>query len=123
MKRIVIDLDETISIRPTNGNYENAVPKLDVIEKLRLYKNLGYKICVFTARNMRTYNGNLGLINKHTLPVIHQWLDEHRVPFDEILIGKPWCGEGGFYVDDRAVRPSEFITLTETEILELVDNE
>lgn len=123
MKRIVIDLDETISAKNEHENYANARPKYDVIAKLKFYKDQGYRICIFTARNMRTYDGNIGLINVHTLPIITKWLDEHSVSYDEIVVGKPWCGEQGFYVDDRAIRPSEFVSLTETEITNLLNDE
>jgi len=121
MKRIVIDLDETISTKNENESYANAQPKNKVIEKLRYYKNQGYCITIFTARNMRTYNGNIGLINIHTLPTIINWLDQHSIPYDEVVVGKPWCGEHGFYVDDRAIRPSEFVSLSETEIANLLN--
>jgi capsule biosynthesis phosphatase len=69
---------------------------------------------------MRTYEGNVGKINIHTLPVITKWLTEHDVPFDEILVGKPWCGNEGFYVDDKALRPDEFTRLSFEEISELL---
>ena len=39
MKRIVIDLDETISTKNENESYANAQPKNKVIAKLRYYKN------------------------------------------------------------------------------------
>jgi capsule biosynthesis phosphatase len=123
MKRIIIDLDETLSTKKENENYANAQPKNDVIAKLRYYKKQGYSICIFTARNMRTYDGNIGLINVHTLPVITKWLDEHSVPYDEIVVGKPWCGEQGFYVDDRAIRPNEFAALSESEIANLLNEQ
>lgn len=123
MKRIVIDLDETLSTKNKNENYANAQPKNEIIEKLRYYKNQGYSICIFTARNMRTHHGNIGLINVHTLPVIIKWLDKYDVPYDEIVVGKPWCGEQGFYVDDRAIRPNEFASLTESEIANLLNQQ
>lgn len=69
-----------------------------------------------TARNMRTYEGNIGKINIHTLPIIIDWLNKHNVPFDEIIVGKPWCGNEGFYVDDRAVRPDEFSRMSMDEL-------
>ncbi|HFM3195463.1 TPA: capsular biosynthesis protein, partial [Escherichia coli] len=47
----------------------------------------------------------------------------NNIPYDEIIVGKPWCGTNGFYVDDKAIRPSEFISLSETEIAELLDKE
>ena len=72
---------------------------------------------------MRTYEGNVGKINIHTLPVIIEWLHTHKVPYDEIIVGKPWCGEDGFYIDDRAVRPSEFANLSYFEITQLLEKE
>ncbi|TOH10543.1 capsular biosynthesis protein, partial [Vibrio parahaemolyticus] len=75
------------------------------------------------ARNMRTYEGNIGKINIHTLPIITKWLNEHNVPYDEILVGKPWCGHDGFYIDDRAIRPSEFVNLSYSQITQLLEKE
>ncbi|HDV1602157.1 TPA: capsular biosynthesis protein, partial [Escherichia coli] len=66
---------------------------------------------------------NIGLINKNTLPIIINWLDENNIPYDEIYVGKPWCGHEGFYVDDKAIRPSEFINKTYEEIVELLRKE
>lgn len=45
------------------------------------------------------------------------------MPYDEIIIGKPWCGYDGFYVDDKAIRPSEFISLNYEQIKELLKKE
>ena len=72
---------------------------------------------------MRTYDGNLGLINANTLPVVMRWLDENDIPYDEILMGKPWCGIDGFYVDDKAVRPNEFKELSYEKIKELIGSD
>jgi capsule biosynthesis phosphatase len=57
------------------------------------------------------------------LPIIIEWLDKHDIPYDEILVGKPWCGNEGFYVDDRAVRPSEFAAMSFKEVTELLAKE
>ena len=122
MKNIVIDLDETLTIAGS-GDYSDKQPRLDVIEMLQHYRDDGFKITIFTSRNMRTYEGNIGLINANTLPTILVWLEKHNVPFDEILVGKPWCGFDGFYVDDKAIRPSEFINLSYAEIQELLRKE
>ncbi len=72
---------------------------------------------------MRTYDGNVGKINIHTLPTIIEWLDKHAVPYDEIHVGKPWCGFEGFYIDDKAIRPSEFVNLSYDEIQGLLSKE
>lgn len=122
MKRLVIDLDGTLTMADTK-DYKNVSPNLDVVEKLKWYKKEGFTIVISTARNMRTYEGNVGKININTLPVITEWLDKHNIPYDEILVGKPWCGFEGFYVDDRAIRPSEFSSLTLEEVHELIEKE
>jgi capsule biosynthesis phosphatase len=122
MKRLIIDLDETITLACPDG-YENAVPNLPLIEKLRDYQVSGFEIVISTSRNVRTFAGNIGKINVHTLPVILAWLEKHRVPCDEIYVGKPWCGHEGFYVDDKAIRPSEFLRYTLDEIYVLLASE
>ena len=119
MKRIVIDLDNTISIT-VKGNYQEAIPVPGMVNKIKEYKESGFEIIIYSSRNMRTYEGNIGKINIHTLPVIIEWLNKFNIPFDEIHIGKPWCGENGFYVDDRAIRPDEFKKLSYGEISELL---
>ena len=120
MKRLIMDLDETIC-QTEDGNYAEAIPILGVVEKLREYKAEGFEIVIHTSRNVRTFEGNIGKISAYTLPVIIDWLRKHEVPYDEIYVGKPWCGHEGFYVDDKAIRPSEFLALSRKEIAELLN--
>lgn len=121
MKRLVVDLDDTLTKNNPELSYSEKEPNIPLIEKLREYKEQGFEILIQTARNMRTYQGAVGKINAHTLPVIIEWLDKHNVPYDEIYVGKPWCGTEGFYIDDRAVRPSEFLSLSLEEIHTLIE--
>lgn len=120
MKRLIVDLDDTISFT-TNGDYKNALPDVEMIEKLVEYKNLGFDIIINTSRNMRTYSGVVGLINKNALPIIIEWLDLNNVPYDEIYVGKPWCGFEGFYIDDKSIRPDEFKNYTYEQILKIIN--
>jgi capsule biosynthesis phosphatase len=120
VKRLVMDLDGTITQDNAARSYADKEPNLAVIEQMRSYKDNGFTIVIHSARNMRTYNGSIGKINVHTLPVILAWLDRHSVPYDEVVVGKPWCGTEGFYVDDRAIRPSEFASLSLEEIRVLI---
>lgn len=115
MKRLIMDLDETIC-STQNSDYSTSTPKTEIIEKLREFKARGFEIVISTSRNMRTYEGNTGKITANTLPIIIEWLNKHNVPYDEIYIGKPWCGHEGFYVDDKAIRPDEFATLSYEQI-------
>lgn len=120
LPKIIIDLDGTLTIDHSAKDYRDKEPNAEVVEKLRFYAAKGYRIVIQTARNMRTYGGNVGLINVHTLPIILEWLKTHDIPHDEVVVGKPWCGNGGFYVDDRAIRPSEFVRLSDEEITALL---
>ncbi|MBN8133427.1 HAD hydrolase family protein [Vibrio vulnificus] len=122
MKKLIVDLDGTLT-QANTADYKNVLPRLDVIEQVRNYKQQGFDVVIATARNMRTYEGSVGKINIHTLPIITEWLDRHEVPYDEIIVGKPWCGHEGFYIDDRAVRPSEFVNLNSEEINQLFEKE
>ena len=118
MKRIIIDLDNTLCF--SDSNYRNALPNQAVIDRLREYRANGFEIVVHTSRNMRTYEGRVGKINVHTIPVILDWLQLYDVKFDELVVGKPWCGDEGFYVDDRAIRPNEFVSLNLEEVAKLL---
>ncbi len=122
MKRLIVDLDDTVCYTK-KGDYENSIPNSTVIEKLREYKISGFEIVIFSSRNMRTYQSNLGKINIFTLPKIIEWLRKYDVPFDEVLVGKPWCGFEGFYIDDKAIRPSEFIKFSYDEIINILSQE
>jgi capsule biosynthesis phosphatase len=116
MKRLIIDLDGTIARDDPSRNYADREPISAVVAKLRAYHEDGFTIVIYSSRNMRTFNNSIGKITAHTLPVIIEWLRRHEIPYDEIYIGKPWCGSEGFYVDDRAVRPSEFVSLSLSQI-------
>jgi len=71
---------------------------------------------LFTSRNMNSYGGNIGMINANTAKVLLAWLDKWEIPYDEIVYGKPWPGHKGFYVDDRTIRPDEFLKCTVDEM-------
>lgn len=123
MKRIVVDLDGTLTIDAASVPYEEKEPNTLMIERLRQYKAEGFEIVIATARNMRTYGGSIGHITAKTLPVVIEWLNRHGVPYDELHVGKPWCGTEGFYIDDKAIRPSEFLSLNYGEIRSLLAQE
>ena len=119
-RTLIFDLDGTICpIKKENEKYEDIVPNAKMIEKMKEYKKMGARIIINTSRNMRTYNGNLGLINANTAKVLLAWLDKWDIPYDEILYGKPWAGHRGIYIDDRAVRPDEFEKYTYEELEEI----
>ncbi|KAA6229832.1 HAD-IIIC family phosphatase [Campylobacter sp. LR264d] len=121
MKNLLIDLDNTLTIDEKEVSYENKRVNLKLANKLVEYKKMGFKIIIFTSRNMKSFNGNIKKIRESTLPLIIGWLEKNNIIYDEIIVGKPWCGEEGFYVDDKAIRPSEFENLNYDEICKLLD--
>ena len=114
---LVMDVDGTIcpSKRP-GQSYAELEPDAAIVERIRWYREQGWYVVLQTSRNMRSYEGNVGLINANTLPELVEWLQRNEVPYDEIHVGKPWAGHDGFYVDDRALRPAEFLALAPEEV-------
>ncbi|MBP3197885.1 MAG: capsular biosynthesis protein [Butyrivibrio sp.] len=116
----IFDIDGTLCpIKKKEEKYEDLVPYRNIVDKLRFYKENGAKIILFTSRNMNSYGGNIGLINKYTARVLSEWLSKWDIPYDEIIYGKPWPGHNGFYVDDRTIRPDEFLTKSVDELDEI----
>lgn len=118
---LVVDIDGTLcSIKDSDQSYADLEPRQDMLDKLGEYQQKGFRILLYTSRNMNTYKNNIGQINKYTAPVLLEWLAKWEVPYDEILFGKPWPRKRGFYIDDRAVRPDEFLSLSEEQIQKLL---
>ena len=117
------DTDGTLCpIKKKDEEYIDLVPFKEMVDKLKEYKEGGAKIVLFTSRNMNSYGGNIGLINANTAKVLLKWLDKWEIPYDEIIYGKPWPGHKGFYVDDRTVRPDEFLKYSVDELDEICKN-
>ncbi len=121
---IVFDIDDTICEKKREGQeYIDLEPKMEVVNKLKEYRKKGWYIILLTARSMRTHEGNIGRINAQTAKVVFEWLDKNDIPYDEVHFGKPWCGKNGFYVDDKAIRPDEFVNLSLEEITKLISTD
>lgn len=117
---LVVDIDGTLCpIKKANESYAELVPFEDMVDKLRKCKAQGAKIVLYSSRNMNSYKGNIGLINKNTAPVLFDWLKKWDIPYDEIVFGKVWPGHKGFYIDDRSIRPDEFLKHTPDELNEI----
>ena len=123
MKRLVMDIDGTLTYLSPGTSYSEVKPRLDMIEKVKEYHRQGFEIILYTSRNMNTYNKSIGEITAFTVPVIIEWLNKYCVPYNELHIGKPWCGKEGFYVDDKAIRPSEFKEMSLEEVHQLLEQE
>ena len=118
-KVLVLDIDGTLCEKKGDKSYLELKPIKEVVDKVNSYKANGFSIVLHTSRNMRTYDGNIGKINANTLKDLFKWLDQNDICYDEIHVGKPWAGTEGFYVDDRAIRPNEFVNLNYDQIKKL----
>ena len=107
-KTIVIDIDGTFCGKPIGSDYSKCKPIQDVCEKLRYQNSIGTYIILYTSRNMRSFNGNIGLINKHTSSILNSWLLKNDIPYDELYFGKPW-GKDLSYIDDKSLSIKRFL--------------
>ena len=116
----IFDVDGTLCpIKKQEQRYEDLEPYPQMVKKLKMYSQQGAKIVLFTSRNMRTFQGDIEQIKTHTAPKLLKWLEKWDIPYDEVIFGKPWPGTYGFYVDDRAVRPDEFLSGSPEQLAEL----
>jgi capsule biosynthesis phosphatase len=117
---LVVDIDGTLcAIKEPGQRYEDLAVEPLMLAKLRSLVDQGWRIILHSSRGMRTYDGNLEDINREVLPVLLNWLETRGVPFHELHMGKPWAGANGFYIDDRAVRPREFLERSFEELAAL----
>jgi capsule biosynthesis phosphatase len=121
---LVVDVDGTLCpIKREDQEYEDLLPDAEMVARLRELVASGWRVIIQSSRNMNSFEGNIGAINATTLPVLVSWLERHSIPYDEIHVGKPWPGDNGFYVDDRAVRPREFLSFDLEELRTLCDRD
>lgn len=110
-KVLVVDVDGTLCpIKEPDQSYADLPAFAAMRERLIELRSDGWRIVLSSSRGMRTHNGCEAAIEREVLPTLLGWLERNGVPFDQIRLAKPWAGTDGFYVDDRTVRPREFLT-------------
>jgi capsule biosynthesis phosphatase len=100
-KKYCFDLDNTLVTFPKIKNdYTSVEPIPQNIEMVRMLKNLGHIIIIYTARRMKTHSGNVGKIMADIGKITFDTLDKFNIPYDEIFFGKP---NADYYIDDLAI--------------------
>jgi len=100
-KRFCFDLDNTLVTFPKiEGDYSSVEPIENNINMLKYLKNFGHTIIIYTARRMKTYQGNQGKVLADIGRVTFETLEKFKIPYDEIYFGKPLAD---YYIDDLAV--------------------
>ena len=109
-KALVVDIDGTLcDIKRPGQSYADVAPEPQMVDRLRRLRADGWRIILSSSRGMCTHDGNPGAVALHVMPALLDWLARHDIPCDELHLAKPWPGAQGFYIDDRAVRPREFL--------------
>jgi hypothetical protein len=99
-KRFCFDLDNTLVTYPTIKNdYSTVEPIKKNIKFLKYIKSFGHTIIIYTARRMKTHDGNVGKLLCDIGKVTFDTLEKFKIPFDEIYFGKPYAD---YYIDDLA---------------------
>ena len=100
--RICVDLDGVVcQLRKPGQTYADVDAVPGAIQKLRKLRSAGHVIIIYTARHMKTCDGNVGLAIARIGRITLDWLARHEVEYDEIYFGKPWAD---VYLDDNALR-------------------
>lgn len=100
--RICIDLDGVIAqLKKEDESYEDVKPIERAIEKIKKLKENGHYIIIYTARHMKSCNGNIGKVIANIGKITLEWLEKYQIPYDEIVFGKPWAD---IYIDDNGYR-------------------
>jgi len=90
------DIDGTICTN-TDGDYEQAVPFKEVIEKVNRLYDKGHKIIFYTGRGSTTGIDWYDLTKKQ--------LKDWQVKYHELIMGKPYAD---IYIDDKAINTVEW---------------
>lgn len=99
--RICFDFDNTLVTYPAeSGNYETVEPIGENIEFVKFLKKLGCTIIIYTARRMKTHNGNIGKIIQDIGKITMDTLEKFEIPYDELYFGKPYAHA---YIDDLVI--------------------
>lgn len=105
---LVIDLDGTLCTQKSFGTYSEAEPIQEMIDHVNACYDAGWNIVIYTARGMETFRGREVDIPWEIKPLTEEWLKKHGVKYHELKFFKP---PAVYYVDDKAIRPEEFLTL------------
>lgn len=88
-RTLVVDIDSVLAIEDRNTPLMDRMVIGDAVEAIRILKQKGFKIILFTSR-----------FNYQKDETI-EWLNKNNIEYDKIVFGKP---RGLLYIDDRGYR-------------------
>ena len=106
---LVYDLDKTLCTKKEEyETYANVKPIFEQIDVLNCLHAAGAEVIIESARNMLTQNNNESKVLKNVGLCTLNWLNDNNVQYDGIKFGKTM---GDCYIDDKAIRPKEFLKI------------
>jgi histidinol phosphatase-like enzyme len=102
----VFDIDGTICTK-TDGDYSQAEPILDRIQKVNELYDQGHRIVFLTARGMGRSRNSPSMANKMFFNFTKEQLEEWGVKHHDLFLGKP---AGDLYIDDKGMKDEDFFT-------------
>ena len=102
--RYVIDIDGTICSQ-TDGDYLQAEPYYQRIEKINSLHAEGHEIIFFTARGMGRSKNEVALAYQYCFDITACQLKKWNVKYHKLILGKP---AADIYLDDRSVQLDKF---------------
>lgn len=100
------------------NDYNSVKPIIKNIKFLNFLYSLGHYIIIYTARRMRTHNGNINKVKKEIEQLTLNQLKMFKINYNEIIFGKPYAN---FYIDDLSIHPNENLN-TKLGYYEISDN-
>jgi hypothetical protein len=100
----VVDIDNTICTQ-TYGDYSQAKPFLDRIQKINELYDDGNIIIYFTARGMGRGKNSIRIAYSSCFNETHDQLVSWGCKFHNLMLGKPYAD---VYIDDKAISDKEF---------------
>ena len=121
MNVIIFDLDKTLCTKKkSNETYKDVKPIKEIIDLLNKLHDEGYFIVIETARKKKKKKNDESKVIQNVGEDTLKWLRENNVKYDGIKFGKTY---GEFYVDDKAIRPSELYKLGINGVKEILNEE
>jgi capsule biosynthesis phosphatase len=99
--RICLDIDDTINFcKSSDEEYGNERPQPGAVETIKRWKAEGHYIILYTARHMKTCDGNQGKVLAKQAKNLFSWLDKFEIPYDEIWWSAP---HADIFINDAAI--------------------
>jgi len=100
-KRFCFDLDNTLLKRNYSDlDYKKCSPIIKNVDFLNKLYHDGHYIIIYTARRMRTHQGDIKKVKSDIEDLTKRQLKKFKINYDELHFGKPYAN---LYIDDLSI--------------------